>query len=136
MYFFVHETLPLCVALWADNNIVATLTNMYGPIILSEDDGVFRRKRNETGGRDKDGTAVKIPIQTKKYVSTFSSIDQRNMKDAKYDLKGHSKKHNWAPKLVFRMFNINCGCSGAYYERLFQLYTPEKTYDPRKTKNG
>ena len=111
---FVHQSLPLCVALWTDNNIVATLTNMYGPIIMAEDDGVFRHKKKEDGGRDKDSTAVKIPAQTKKYVYTFSSIDQRNNKDTKYDLKGHSKRHNWAPKLIIRFFNINCGCAGAY----------------------
>ena len=122
--FFVHETLPLCVALWADNNIVQTLTNMYPPAVLTEDEGVFRRKRNADGGRDRISSAVKIPLQTKAYVSDFDKIDKRNLADSKYDLKGHSKKHNWAPKLINRFYNINSGCASVFYERLCELYTP------------
>ena len=65
---------------------------MHGPIIMAEEDGVFRRKRTEGGGRDKDSTAAKITAQTKLHVSDVSKTDQRDNKDAKYNLKGPFKK--------------------------------------------
>ena len=122
--FSAYKTLPLCVALQADSNIVCTLTNQHSPIVLTEDEGVFRRKRNADGGRDRLSSAVKIPLQTKAYVSDFDKIDKRNLVDSKYDLKGHLKKHNWAPKLCNRFYNINSGCASKFYERLCVLYTP------------
>ena len=127
--FFVHKTSPLCVAPWADNNIVTTLSNHHSPEILKEGEGVFRRKKNKDGGRDMVATAVKIPLQTSAYTHKFFKffkIDKRNQKDAQFDLKGVSKKHNWSPKLILRLFNMNSGNSGTYYERLCSLYTPDR----------
>ena len=43
--FFVHQLLPLCVALWSDNNIVVTLSNHRSPILMAENDGVFCWKK-------------------------------------------------------------------------------------------
>ena len=76
--FFVHEYLPLCVALWSDNNIVTTLSNHHAPVVLTEEEGIFRRKRDADGKREKISSAVKIPEQTKAYMSDFRQIDQRN----------------------------------------------------------
>ena len=59
------------MALWADNSIIATLTNCYTPTLLPAGDGVNRRMRGEDGGRKKEATAVKIPLQTKVYVKDF-----------------------------------------------------------------
>ena len=124
--FFYHKKLPLCVALWADNNAVATLSNCYPPRMLRAGEGVDRRMRGENGVRDRHSTAVKIPLQTKVYVSEFDKIDKKNLNDSRYDLKGISKKHNWSPKINKRLYNIHNGNSGTYYERVCFLSTPDK----------
>ena len=124
--FFVHKTLPLCMALWADNSIVATLTNCYSPMLLPAGDGVGRRMRGEDGGRKKEATAVKIPHQTKVYVEEFGKIDRNNFQNSRFDLKGQSKCHNWSPKINKRYFNIHDGNASLYYKRACALYTPDK----------
>ena len=60
------------------NNIVTILSNMNSPVVLTEKEGVFRRKRDADGKREKISSAVKIPEQTKAYMSDFRQIDQRN----------------------------------------------------------
>ena len=87
---------------------------MYPPVMLTEDEGLFCRKGNTDRGQDRLSSAVKIPLQTKAYVSDIDKIDKKNLKDSKYDLKGHSKKHDWAPHLINRFFNVNSGCAGAF----------------------
>jgi hypothetical protein len=42
--FFQHNTHPLVYAMWADNNIVKTLSNFHLPIVLAEGEGVLRKK--------------------------------------------------------------------------------------------
>ena len=62
--------------------------------------------RGEDGIRDKESTAVKIPLQTKVYVNEFGKINKKNLKDSQFDLKGISKCHNWSPKINKRYYNI------------------------------
>jgi hypothetical protein len=120
------------MAMWADNNIVTTLSNCHSPNFLKVGDGVMRRKRNLDKSRDQHQSAVKIPEQTKAYTRKFFKIDHRNLKDAKYDLKGQSKKHNWSPKLGLRFFNVNTGNASLYYQRLCALYTPDRRIIPSR----
>ena len=124
--FWVHKTKPLCVAIWADNMHVLTLSNHHSPRFVPATEGVYRRKRNEDGTRDQFATCVKIPAQTRRYVETFFRIDQKNKRDAMFDLKMVSKKHNWSPKIVMRLMNMHLGNASIYYERLCHLYTPER----------
>ena len=123
--FFYHKELPLCVALWADNNVVATLSNCYPPRLLRSGEGVNRRLRGDDGHREMNSTPVKVPLQTKVYVDTFDRIDKKNLKDLRSDLKGILKKHNWSPKINRRYYNIHCGNAGTYYERTCFLFTPD-----------
>ena len=125
MRLFYHKMEPLCVALWADNNVVVTLANCCSPTLLRAGDGVDRRKRGNDGVREQDPTPVKIPLQTKKYVKTFGKIDNKNMKDAQFDLRGISKKHNWSPNINKRYYNMHGGNAGTFYERACALFTPE-----------
>ena len=53
--------------------------------MLTEQDCVFRQKRNADGTRDQISFAVNIPLQTKDYKSKFDKIDKRNLKDAEYN---------------------------------------------------
>ena len=105
--FWVHKTKPLCVAIWADNAHVLTLSNHHSPRFHNEANGVRRRKRNKNGTRDQLPSWVKIPEQTKRYVETFFRIDQKNKHDSQFNLKIVSKKHNWAPKIVMRLMNMH-----------------------------
>ena len=122
--FFFHKKLPLCVALWADINVVTTLCNCFPPELLRAGLGVDRRRKGDDGRREKDPTAVQVPRQTKVYVETFHIIDKKNMKDAIFDLKGVSKKHNWSPKINRRYYNIHGGNAATFYERTCKLFTP------------
>ena len=53
------------------------------------------------------------------------------MKEQRYDLKFESKTHNWAPKLVFRLFGVDSQNVFAYYCRLVGLYTPLRVAQER-----
>lgn len=88
----------MCVALWADNSVLATLANCFPPILLQAGNGVDRRLRDDNGMQEKEPTPVKIPLQTKSYLKTFGIIDKKNMKDKKFDLKGVSKNITGLPK--------------------------------------
>ena len=124
--FFCHRYLALCLALWADNNVVTTLANCYPPTLCTAGNGVNRRMRGDDGKREKHPTPVKIPLQTKWYTDTFGIIDDKNGKDAVFDLKGESHCHNWSPKINKRYYNIHSGNAGTFYERACFLYTPDK----------
>ena len=78
----------------------------------------MRRTQAEDGKRDRESSPVKCPAQNRTYSLTFHQIDKSNQKEAKYDLGGQSKTHNWSPKLVFRLFNMNNANAHAYYKRL------------------
>ena len=124
--FYQHNELPLCVALWADNNIVTTLSNFHSPTVLQEGEGMLHRKKGGDGKRERVRTPVKCPAQNKTYSLSFHQIDKSNGKEAKYDLGGKSQTHNWCPKIVLRLFNIGNSNSCVYYERLLELYTPNR----------
>ena len=69
------------VALWADNNIVATLSNYHGPKFLDAEAGMKRRKKDTNGDREQEQTEVKCPEQNKDYYRTFHQIDNGNGKE-------------------------------------------------------
>ena len=91
---FQHNLYDICVALWGDNNCVTTLSNYHPPEFLEADDGMLRRRKDADGSRERERTMFKCPVQNKRYSETFHQIDKINLKEAKYDLKGHSKTHN------------------------------------------
>jgi hypothetical protein len=123
--FFQHKTLPLLVALWADNNIVTTLSNYHSPEICAEGSGVSRR-RKVNKKREREKTEVRCPRQNRDYSAQFHWIDKGNGKEALFDLKGSSKLHNWSPKLVFRLMNMHNSNAYMLYRRLHELHTPDR----------
>ena len=96
---FQHKKMPLCFAVWADNNLVKTLSNFHCPTVLKAGDGVLRKKRGSDGKREMKRSDVPCPTKNKYYSKTFHLIDKGNGIEAKYDMGGHSKKHNWSPKI-------------------------------------
>ena len=125
---FQHDTMPLCFAMWADNNIVKTLSNYHSPTILPEGSGVMRKKKGADGKREFCQSPVPCPLQSKDYSETFHLIDKGNGAEAKFDMGGHSKTHNWCPKLVWRIFNM--GQNNAYniYVRLIEKYAKGRRF--------
>ena len=105
-YIFQHINLPLVFAMWSDNNIVKTLSNFHSPEILPAGSAV-RRKRKVNGKREQHRTEVMCPVQLLAYTLTFHLIDKGNGTESGYDLGGHSKVHNWSPKLTMRFVNMN-----------------------------
>ncbi len=61
---------------------------------------------------------VPCPAQTKDYCDTFHLINKGNRAEAKYDMAGKSRSHNWAPKLVFRLFNMAMNNTYIMYKEL------------------
>ncbi len=49
---FQHKKMPLCFAVWADNNLVKMLFNFDHLTILKADDGVLIRKCGSRGKQD------------------------------------------------------------------------------------
>ena len=120
---FQHRFKHLCFALWADNNIVKTLSNFHMPRILPVGFGVSRRRRIE-GVRERDPTEVTCPEQQKAYSETFHLIDKGNGKEKKYDMTFNSKGHNWAPKITMRFWNFYLGNAHTMYSALVHEHTP------------
>ncbi|KAL7527939.1 hypothetical protein ACHAWF_002369 [Thalassiosira exigua] len=120
---FQHLTKPLVYALWSDNNIVKTLSNFQSPKILAAGQGVLRKKKVD-GKREQTQSEVPCPLQNKDYSETFHLIDKGNGAEKKYDLGGHSKTHNWTPKLVLRFVNMNFNNARKVYETLCKIHTP------------
>ena len=120
---YQHREKNLCFAMWADNNIVKTLSNFHSPEILAAGAGMLRRRRVD-GSREQHQTEVSCPVQQKDYSETFHLIDKGNGKESKYDLGGHSKGHNWAPKLNMRFFNFGLGNAHTMYNALCKEHTP------------
>ena len=118
-----HKTLDLVYAMWSDNNIVKTLSNFHSPNVLPAGDGV-RRKRRVDGKREQHRTEVTCPEQNKAYSATFHQIDKGNSNEANYDMGGHSKGHNWSPKLTMRFFNMNLNNAHLIYKLLTGRHTP------------
>jgi hypothetical protein len=124
---YQHRVKALCYAMWADNNIVKTLSNFHSPEILAVGAGVLRRRRVD-GQREQHQTEVSCPRQQKDYSETFHLIDKGNGKESKYDMGGQTKGHNWAPKLVMRYWNFGLGNAHTYYVALVKEHTPFRRY--------
>ena len=87
-----HNFLPLCVAAWADNAIVKTLSNFHSSTVI--DAGIQRRGMDEDGQRMKDPAPVNCPEQMVAYCETFHLIDKGNGVESRYTLaNGGSKTH-------------------------------------------
>jgi hypothetical protein len=98
-----HNSKNLVFAAWSDNAIVKTLPNYHGATILDVENGLMWRGKDENKKREMKQKPVPCPAQTKDYCETFHLIDKGNGAEAKYDMAGKSRSHNWAPKLVFRL---------------------------------
>ena len=109
------------------------MSNYHSPAFLNVGEGMRRRKKDKSGTRERHQSEVKCPEQNKDYSNTFGKIDSSNMKEQMYDLKFESKKHNWLPKLVFRIFGVNSQNAYAYYRRLVDLYTPLRVAQDRRS---
>ena len=123
--FFQHRMKNLVFALWADNNIVKTLSNFHSPELLEAGHGVLRRRRVD-GLREQERTAVQCPLQQKDYSETFHLIDKGNGKESHYDMGGQTKGHNWAPKLTMRFWNMGLGNAHTMYSALCKKFTPNR----------
>ena len=88
--------------------------------------GLLRKKRDSDGKRERTQSEVPCPVQNKAYSETFHLIDKGNGAEAKYDMGGHSKTHNWAPKLTMRYFNMNFNNSMKIYNVLTAEHTPHR----------
>ena len=80
--------------MWVDNNIVPTLSNYHSPRFLKPGDRVMCQKKTKDKLRHWKTSAVNFPKETKNYTEALYLINYHNLKDLKFDLKGHSKKHN------------------------------------------
>ncbi len=116
--FWEHKTKNLVYLAWLDNAIVKTLSNSHGAHVLDEGNGLMRRGKDKSRAREMRQKAVPCPVQMKEYSETFHLIDKGNGAEAKYDMAGQSRSHNWAPKLVFRMFNMALNNSYIVYKEL------------------
>ena len=125
---FQHKWLPLCSALWADNNIVKTLSNYHTPNILPEGAGVLRKKKGPDGKRLSQRDEVPCPEQNREYSETFHPIDKGNGAEATYDMGGKSRTHNWSPKLVLRLLNMTMNNAYKIYNALVEERTPDKRF--------
>ena len=82
------------------------------------------RKKKVDGKRERAQSEVPCPVQTKAYSETFHLIDKGNGSEANYDMGGHSKTHNWAPKLTMRYFNMNLNNTMQVYKVLMAKHNP------------
>ena len=103
-----------------------TLPNYHMSAFLDKEEGVLHRKKGADGKRELEHMLVKCLEQNKTYSLTFQQIDKSNAKEAQYDLRGQSKKHNWSPKLVLHFLNMNNSNAYSYYKCLVELYTPNR----------
>jgi hypothetical protein len=113
-----HNSKNLVFAAWSDNAIVKTLSNYHGATILDAENGLMRRGKDENKKREMKQKPVPCPAQTKDYCETFHLIDKGNGAEAKYDMAGQSRSHNWAQKLVFRLFNMAMNNAYVTYKEL------------------
>jgi hypothetical protein len=116
-----HNLMPLCYSMWADNNIVKTLSNYHRPERIKD---ALRRKRKINGKRERERTLVPCPLQQIRYSETFHLIDKGNGAEAKYDLGGESKTHGWSPKLHWRYINMGCNNSHIMYNAILDNHAP------------
>ena len=126
VWSYDHKFKLLCVVLWDNNNIVTTLSTQHQPRLLWAGLGLHRCLLDNDRFWDKGLTPVEIPLQTKKYVNEYDKIDKINLRNAKFNLKGNSKKHARSLKLNNWYLNTHGGNAGVFYKRLHTLYTPHK----------
>jgi hypothetical protein len=115
--FWQHNTKKMVYAAWSDNAVVKTLSNHHCANVLVAG-GLMQRRKDDSGSRRMHQMPVLCLAQMKEYSKTFHLIDKRNGKEAKYDMAGKSRKHNWSPKLVFRMFNMVLNNTYIVYKEL------------------
>jgi hypothetical protein len=115
--FWQHNTKTLVYTAWLDNAVVKTLSNHHCANVLVMG-GLMRRRKDNSGSRTMHQMPVPCLVQMKEYSETFHLIDNGNGKEAKYDMAGKSRKHNWSPKLVFRMFNMALNNAYVVYKEL------------------
>jgi len=118
---FQHDKEDLRYAMWADNNIVRTLSNFHSPEIL---EAGLKRKRKVNKKRERHQTNVPCPHQNKDNSDTFHLIDKGNGAKAKYNLFLENKKHGWTPKLALRFFNMTLNNAYKIYRWLLAKYNP------------
>ena len=121
---FQHKTMPLCFAVWSDNNLVKTLYNYLTPIIIPLGSGVLRKKKGEYGKMEMSRLPMPCPQQNRDYIETFHIIDKGNDIEAKYDLGGKIRTHNWYPKFCMRLFNMGLNNEYQIYYTLVEKYMP------------
>jgi hypothetical protein len=90
--------------------------------------GVLQKKRDGDGKWER--TKMKVPCtgQTWDYCNTFHLIDKGNGVGANYDLGGKSRLDNWAPKLIFWLYNMALNNTYSMYKALVKQHTPERTF--------
>ncbi len=110
--------------MWSDNALIKILSNFHGPEVLEGWLGVFWKKRDSNGKRERHKTKVTCPSQTKDYCETFHLIDEGNGAEANYDLGGKSHLHNWLPKLIFWLYNMALNNAYKMYMAIMELHSP------------
>ena len=83
---------------------------------MKQGTGLIRKKRGSDGKREQRKSEVPCPHQNRDYSETFHLIDKGNGAEANYDMGGHSKGHNWSPKLTMRFFNMNMNNAGSVFD--------------------
>jgi hypothetical protein len=115
--FWQHITKNLVYTMWSDNAVLETLSNHHCANVLVPG-GSMQRRKDDSGSRTMHQMPVPCPAQMKEYSKTFHSIDKGSGKEVKYDMAEKSRKHNWSPKLVFRMFNMALNNAYIVYKEL------------------
>ena len=82
---YQHRVKNLSFALWADNNIVKTLSNFPSPEVLAAGSGILCHRQVD-GSSEQEQTEVSwCPLQQWDYSEMFHLIDKGNCKESKYD---------------------------------------------------
>ena len=125
---FQHKTMPLCLVVWSDNNLVKTLYNYCTPNIQPSGLGVLRKKKGADGKREMSRSPVPCPQHNRDCIETFRIINKGHGIEAKYDLVGKIRTHNWCPKLCMKLFNMGLNNEYQIYDALVEKYTPGRRF--------
>jgi hypothetical protein len=79
------------------------LSNYHWANLLEAENELRRRGKDENNKREMSQKPVPCPELMTTYCDTFHLIDKGNEAEAKYDMAGKSRSHNWAPKIVLHM---------------------------------
>ena len=113
-----HKSKNLVFTTWSDNAIMKTLSNYHSATIFDAEDGLRQRGKDENKKREMCQKPVLCLEQTKTFCKTFHLINKENGVEAKYDIAGNTRTHNWAPKLVFHLFNMAMNNAYIMYKEL------------------